>query len=67
MPSSRAEVRVVGQKSTSATLRTGLYSTGGDNWPAIDLAHVTFAPAAAFCPRSPSAWRPEMRCPAPAV
>jgi L-ascorbate oxidase len=44
MPSSRAEVRVVGQKSTSATLRTGLYSTGGDNWPAISLAKVTFAP-----------------------
>ncbi len=50
MPSSRAEVRVVGQKSTSATLRTGLYSTGGDNWPAIDLAHVTFAPGGGVLP-----------------
>jgi FtsP/CotA-like multicopper oxidase with cupredoxin domain len=45
MPSSRAEVRVVGQKSASATLRTDLYFTGGDSWPGIDLAHVTFTPA----------------------
>jgi FtsP/CotA-like multicopper oxidase with cupredoxin domain len=44
MPSSRAEVRVVAQKSSNATLHTSLYSTGGDNWPAIDLAHVTFTP-----------------------
>jgi L-ascorbate oxidase len=42
MPSSRAEVRVVSQKALSATLRTALYFTGGDSWPAIDLAHVTF-------------------------
>jgi FtsP/CotA-like multicopper oxidase with cupredoxin domain len=47
MPSSRAEVRVVGQKSASATLRTDLFFTGGDSWPAIDLAHVTFTPAGA--------------------
>jgi L-ascorbate oxidase len=44
MPSARAEVRVVKQKAQTATLRTALYFTGGDNWPAIDLAHVTFAP-----------------------
>ena len=44
MPSARAEVRVVKQKAQAATLRTALYFTGGDNWPAIDLAHVTFAP-----------------------
>jgi FtsP/CotA-like multicopper oxidase with cupredoxin domain len=45
MPSARAEVRVVGQKSASATLQTELHSTGGDNWPAVKLAHVTFTPA----------------------
>ena len=46
MPSSRAEVRVVKQKAKTATFRTALYQTGpsGDSWPAIDLAHVTFAP-----------------------
>jgi L-ascorbate oxidase len=44
MPSARAEVRVVKQQADSATLRTALYFTGGDNWPAVDLAHVTFAP-----------------------
>jgi L-ascorbate oxidase len=44
MPSARAEVRVVKQKAQTATLRTALYYTGGDSWPAIDLAHVTFAP-----------------------
>ncbi|HET6195403.1 MAG TPA: multicopper oxidase domain-containing protein, partial [Acetobacteraceae bacterium] len=43
MPSSRAEVRVVGQKSAGATLRTALFFTGGDSWPAIDLAHVAFS------------------------
>jgi L-ascorbate oxidase len=43
MPSSRTEVRVVSQKAASATLRTALYFTGGDSWPGIDLAHVTFA------------------------
>ena len=47
MLSSRAEVRVVGQKSASATLRTDLYFTGGDSWPGIDLAKVTFTPAGA--------------------
>ena len=40
MPSSRAEVRVVGQKSGAATLRTALFFTGGDSWPGIDLARV---------------------------
>jgi L-ascorbate oxidase len=46
MPSSRAEVRVVKQKAQTATFRTVLFNTGpsGDNWPAIELAHVTFAP-----------------------
>jgi L-ascorbate oxidase len=45
MPSSRAEVRVVKQTAQTATFRTALYTTGpsGDSWPAIDLAHVTFA------------------------
>ena len=50
MPSSRAEVRVVAQQAAAATLRTALFFTGGDNWPAIDLAHVTFVPAAAVLP-----------------
>jgi L-ascorbate oxidase len=45
MPSSRAEVRVVSQKALSATLRTALYFTGGDSWPAIDLAHVSILPS----------------------
>jgi L-ascorbate oxidase len=46
MPSSRAEVRVVKQQAQTATFRTALYSTGpsGDSWPAVELAHVTFAP-----------------------
>jgi L-ascorbate oxidase len=46
MPSSRVEVRVVKQKAQTATFRTALFGTGpsGDNWPAVDLAHVTFAP-----------------------
>jgi FtsP/CotA-like multicopper oxidase with cupredoxin domain len=42
MPSSRAEVRVVGPKAGKATFRTELYFTGGDSWPAIDLAQVNF-------------------------
>jgi len=51
MPSARAEIRVVPPpKSTAATLHTDLYFTGGDSWPAIDLAHVTFTPAAAVLP-----------------
>ena len=66
MPSSRAEVRVVGQKSASATLRTALFFTGGDSWPAIDLAHVAFSGGAACCRRWRSAPRPATRCPAPA-
>jgi L-ascorbate oxidase len=41
MPSSRAEVRVVGQQDSSATLRTAQFFTGGDTWPAADLAAVT--------------------------
>ena len=47
MPSARAEVRVVKQTAATATLRTALYYTGGDSWPAVDLAHVTFAPGTA--------------------
>ena len=50
MPSARAEVRVVGQKAAAATLRTALYFTGGDSWPAIDLAHVTFIPSGDVLP-----------------
>lgn len=47
MPSARAEVRVVKQTASTATFRTALYFTGGDSWPAVDLAHVTFAPGSA--------------------
>jgi L-ascorbate oxidase len=43
MPSARAEVRIVKQKAQTATLRTALYYTGGDSWPAVDLAQVKFA------------------------
>jgi FtsP/CotA-like multicopper oxidase with cupredoxin domain len=43
MPSSRAEVRVVGQKAATATLHTSLFFTGGDSWPAIDLARVNLS------------------------
>jgi FtsP/CotA-like multicopper oxidase with cupredoxin domain len=50
MPSARAEVRIVPQKAASATLRTALYFTGGDSWPGIDLAHVTFAPSSGTLP-----------------
>ena len=50
MPSARAEVRVVGQRAAAATLRTALFFTGGDSWPAINLAHVTFTPAASVLP-----------------
>jgi hypothetical protein len=46
MPSARAEVRIVAQKAATATLRTALFFTGGDSWPAIDLARVTFTPGA---------------------
>jgi len=48
MPSSRIELRVLrqdgGQSNKMATLRTNDYDTGGDDWPAIDLAHVNMAP-----------------------
>jgi L-ascorbate oxidase len=44
MPSARAEVRIVKQQAETATFRTALYFTGGDSWPAVDLAHVTFPP-----------------------
>ena len=50
MPSSRAEVRVVPQQAAAATLRTALFFTGGDSWPGIDLAHVTFTPATNVLP-----------------
>jgi L-ascorbate oxidase len=50
MPSARAEVRIVHQEAATATLRTALYFTGGDNWPAIDLAQVSFEPSADILP-----------------
>ena len=50
MPSARAEVRIVGPQAGSATLKTELYFTGGDSWPAIDLAAVTFAPGSGHLP-----------------
>ncbi len=50
MPSARAQVRVVPQGSTSATFHTDLYFTGGDSWPAINLAHVTFGGGAGTLP-----------------
>jgi L-ascorbate oxidase len=47
MPSSRVEVRVIGSSgratAQSATLRTDDYFTGGDDWPAIELAQVKLA------------------------
>ena len=47
MPSARAAgPRRAAAGAPSATFRTALYFTGGDSWPAIDLAHVTFAPGA---------------------
>ncbi len=55
MPSSRVEIRVVYRNAngratiappnTKFVLLTVGYETGGDNWPAIDLAEVTFKPA----------------------
>jgi L-ascorbate oxidase len=48
MPSSRIELRVLrqdgGGSNKMATLRTNDYDTGGDDWPAIELAHVNMAP-----------------------
>jgi L-ascorbate oxidase len=48
MPSSRIELRVLradgGAGNKMATLRTNDYFTGGDDWPAIELAHVNLAP-----------------------
>jgi L-ascorbate oxidase len=42
MPGARAEVRVVKQNEKTATFRTAEFFTGGDTWPAVDLAQVTF-------------------------
>ncbi len=50
MPSSRAEVRVVSQKAARATLRTALFFTGGDSWPAVELAQVNIAASGAVLP-----------------
>jgi hypothetical protein len=47
MPSSRVEVRILGDAGAgmqSATLRTDDFFTGGDDWPAVDLAQVRLAP-----------------------
>jgi L-ascorbate oxidase len=48
MPSSRVELRVLRQDSgnavKSATLKTNDFFTGGDDWPAVELAHVNLAP-----------------------
>lgn len=41
MPSSRVEIFVpTATQGGSATLLTRVYSTGGDNWPSANLAHV---------------------------
>jgi FtsP/CotA-like multicopper oxidase with cupredoxin domain len=48
MPSSRVEVRVLrrddGNGVRTATLKTNDFFTGGDDWPAVDLAKVNLAP-----------------------
>ena len=44
MPSARAEVRVVRQEAPPQPCAPPCYFTGGDSWPAIDLAQVTFDP-----------------------
>jgi L-ascorbate oxidase len=48
MPSSRIELRVLRQDGGTAdklaTLRTNDYDTGGDDWPAVDLAHIKMTP-----------------------
>jgi hypothetical protein len=66
MPSSRAEVRVVGHKSAAATLRTALYFTGGDSWPGIDLARVNLTAGGKLPPLVARYW-PAMPCRAPAA
>jgi FtsP/CotA-like multicopper oxidase with cupredoxin domain len=54
MPSSRVEVRVLrrddGNGVRTATLRTNDFFTGGDDWPAVDLAQVSFAPRGLLAP-----------------
>jgi FtsP/CotA-like multicopper oxidase with cupredoxin domain len=52
MPSSRATVRVLNDRAGArhAVLRTDHYDTGGDDWPAVDLASVALAPPAASVP-----------------
>jgi L-ascorbate oxidase len=49
MPSSRVTVRVLNDQAGArqALLRTADYDTGGDDWPAIDLASVSLASPAA--------------------
>jgi len=46
LPSARVAVRVgqAGSQPRDAVLRTAVVPTGGDDWPAIDLAAVTLAP-----------------------
>jgi L-ascorbate oxidase len=48
MPSSRVSVRVLNDQvgARNAVLRTDVYDTGGDHWPAIDLAAVSLAASA---------------------
>jgi FtsP/CotA-like multicopper oxidase with cupredoxin domain len=59
MPSARAEIFIPGDIAQgSAVLRTVERSTGidGDDWPSIDLAHITFsAPVAGSASRRPPA------------
>jgi L-ascorbate oxidase len=45
MPSSRASVRVFNNRASArkAVLRTDVYDTAGDQWPAVDLALVSLA------------------------
>lgn len=52
MPSARAELRVLNTQAAPlhAVFRTASYNTGGDNWPAIDLASVTLAAPAVNVP-----------------
>lgn len=63
LPSSRAEIWIAppaGIHSRSATMLTRMFSTGaaGDDWPAANLAHISFGPTtttarAAITVRSP--------------
>jgi|GEM_PF-6075334 len=48
MPASRVAVRVLNDsdRPRAVVLRTAVFATGDDDWPAIDLASVTLPPAA---------------------